>query len=183
FIGRLLKWHQKIMGENFSNFDFDANDLKILSFKLKKPELNLAVCAKEIGLHRNTVSARWKKIVKEKLIMKKSVIINPEYFHDLGIGLNALMLVESEVGETENLASKLVAFDEVHELGIVNSRFDIVTSIRVKDVPSLYSFQNRLFASESINRLISATETIVVLSSKRKKLEKRGDLLALTKSK
>ncbi|MCH7902910.1 Lrp/AsnC family transcriptional regulator [archaeon] len=181
FLGRVIKWHQKLISEDFENYPYDKTDLKILSCKLTDPMKNLGECAKDVGLHRNTVSSRWKKMIDGELIIKKSVILNPDYSYQLNQGVNAFLFFESESGETENLASKLSGFNEVHELNIVNHPFDLMASIRVKDVASLHNFQTSLWKNSEINKLILSTQTIVVLHSMRKPFEQSGDLIKLMK--
>lgn len=179
FLGRIVKWHQKLVSENFENYPYDKTDLKILLCNLINPKKKLGECAKEINLHRNTVSSRWKKMVESGLIVKKSVILNPDYSYQLKRGVNAFLFFESESGETEHLASKLSSFNEVHELNIVNNPFDLMASIRVKDVASLHNFQKSLWRNSEINKLILSTQTIVILHSKRKPFELSGDLVKL----
>ncbi len=169
FVGRTFKWHQISMETNVERIYFDETDLSIASYKFSNPQKSIIECSNELGIHRNTVSARWKKFVDQKMIMKKSAIINPEHFYDLGRGFNAFVFVKSESGETEKLVKLLCDVYEIHEVCIINHAFDILLVVRVADVPSFYEFHNRLMGDKKISSLIRSTNSVISLHSKMRK--------------
>jgi Lrp/AsnC family transcriptional regulator for asnA, asnC and gidA len=52
----------------------------ILRIKLKEPNLKLEGVAKRLSVHRNPVASHWRKLWKDGVILKKSVIISPEHY-------------------------------------------------------------------------------------------------------
>ena len=169
FVGAIFKSHNIIVEQNPALIPFDETDLKILSTRLIFPKKPLSLCAKEINIHRNTISSRWKRFVTQKLILKKSVIINPEHFYDLNRGLQVFVFIESIVGKIELLADKLSKLEAVHELNLLSQPFDLMAIVRVKDVSEFYAFQNKICSSPEFREMVLSTKSLIVLNSKSRK--------------
>ncbi len=140
------KIHNLVQIESACLPSLDETDFKILSLKMESPDASLGKVAKELGMHRNTVSSRWKKLWKENVLVKKTPVVNPGYYRNLKIALKALVLIDVSPEDSDLIAEKLVKMDEVHELNRAIGKYGLLAIVRTADVQSFFSFlKERLF--------------------------------------
>ncbi|GAG39826.1 unnamed protein product, partial [marine sediment metagenome] len=115
-VTKSYKAHNIIPKEFSCLRSFDETDFKILDSRMSNPNKDIAGVASELGLHRNTVSKRWKNFWKENVLVKKTPVVNPLYYAKLRIALKAIVLIDAVPETCEGIIKKLVSMDEVHEL-------------------------------------------------------------------
>lgn len=140
-------------------------DAEILRMRINEPELKLSKVAKRLGLHRNTVSSRWNKFLETGLILKKSALINPAYYSNIGIGFTAFLTIDSEAGAIEELAKFFLEKEEVHELSQVSSRHDLIAFVRTKDIREFAEFFKSLHSNPKLMPYIVRINARTVLGS------------------
>lgn len=141
-------------------------DLDILRYKQGNPKASIKKIAGDLKMHRNTVSSRWKKLRDDNVILKKSVIFDPQYLEDLGIGFKTVILVNTIMGEKEDAVEDILGRDEIHELTSISSQHDFLSVVKTKDVNSCYKFIKELYRTGHVRR----TKTLLVFTSLEKLL-------------
>ncbi|NYZ80166.1 Lrp/AsnC family transcriptional regulator, partial [Candidatus Micrarchaeota archaeon] len=144
-----------------------AKEREILDCRLGDPEMTMSEIAKKTRLHRNTVASHWNGLWKKKVLLKKTVVINPAYFGVLGIDFKALVLFDASMGKVEKTIDYLMKFKEVHELTSIAYHNDVLGIVRMRDLYSAYRFIKNVYAKD----FISATETYPVFIAYTKKVE------------
>ncbi len=129
----VYKMHHINFPKSHIDFDLTETDYNILQEKIKHSGHNIKQISRDLNLHRNTVSARWNKMWKEELIIKKSVLINPQYYGKLGTGFNTLLSIKTDAGFENEFIEKLSNLQEVHSLMTLSHTFKIMASIRIKN--------------------------------------------------
>lgn len=157
---------------------FSEIDLKILDLKMRSPEKTLGNVASELGLHRNTVSKRWKSFWKEKVLVKKTPVVNPAYYARLKLALKAIVLIDAAPEACDAITKKLSRIGEVHELNSLLGRFSLMAIIRASDIPSFFDFIRLILFEGQEMGLVRKTVSIIVLKSKPHKPNYLPSLLA-----
>ena len=166
-VSKEFKRHQIVLNEeHFKPVKLSNMDLNILSYFRENPNKRLGEAARELKIHRNTLSLRWKKLIEEKVILKKSVEINPLYWEDVDIDFKALVLFDAKTAEATELAKKLINMQEVHELEMISTHFDLLAVVRTANLKTFYSFNRKIFSNEDIRKHINRTSSIIVMFEK-----------------
>jgi DNA-binding Lrp family transcriptional regulator len=140
-------------------------DLKILGLRMHFPEKTLGEIASELGIHRNTVSKRWKFFWKEGLLVKKTPVVSPDYYGGLRLALRAIILIDAAPEACDAIAKKLAKMDEVHELNSLMGRFPLMAIIRASDIPSFFDFiKSALFGGPEAGPVRKTVSAIVLRS-------------------
>ena len=167
FVEKVLKSHNMECGDG-KKIAADETDIAILSEKMVNPKSSLNDVAKKLKLHRNTVSARWKKLLDGKVVVKKTPIINPELHRAIGIYFMAVNLIKSRPKKQHALCTELLSMNEVHELNVMDagSKYDIIAILRTNDMNSYYTLlNNSVFGAKKISGAIMELNSKIILSS------------------
>jgi DNA-binding Lrp family transcriptional regulator len=106
--------------------------------------------ANDLKMHRNTISSRLRELFKDKVILKKSVIIDPKYYTDIGTGFTALVTIDARVGAVKKLGEQLAPLDEIHELVSIAYPHDLMTIVRTRNMNDCYDFTRKLYRFEDL---------------------------------
>jgi DNA-binding Lrp family transcriptional regulator len=117
----------------------DATDLEILRFLQEDSRETYAAIGKRLGLAHSTVYDRIKRMEQHKVIRNYTVDVDVE---KVGVkSITALMTVYTEPKETEKVAKKLAALDEVLEVYTsVSEELLIIAKVRAATQENLHEF-------------------------------------------
>ena len=139
----------------------NKKEKELLNYKVNNPNSKLSEAAKELGIHRNTVSSYWKRFWNEKILLKKEVVISKSYLKDLNLDFEAVIFTECNTGETEKLVEKIKNFDEISELCSISSKADLITFLKTGGVEQTYKSVKAVY---STNNIINSNTHIVFSS-------------------
>ncbi|MCD6414609.1 MAG: Lrp/AsnC family transcriptional regulator [Candidatus Diapherotrites archaeon] len=142
----------------------DDVSLAILNYKLSNPAASLKVVSEMLGIHRNTVSRKWRKMWLEGVLLKKSVVVQPEVYNTIGFGLVSCILINTAPGKQKRIARNLASMGYVHELFSLASNYDLLALVRNKNVSECYRNIKGIYKEGDVVR----TQTLVVLDSMEK---------------
>ena len=170
FITSQIKGHSQLIDENKKDFSFDEVDLKILYEKMQNPEISLNSVAKKLKLHRNTVSSRWNALCENKIVVKKTPIINPDLHKEMGIDFMGITLFKAVKGKENELEKELVNLKEVHELNALNykSGYNLFVVIRTKNISTYYRLCESFFEKNFSGKIIETKNSIIIRSDSRR---------------
>ena len=142
----------------------DEKDEKIVMILKKNAKLSTHEISKKTLIPITTVHNRIKKLEKDEII--KGYTVNLDYAK-LGKALSAYTLVSVDYPSLkqikmnqEQLARKLMSYDEVEESSMVTGAFDMVLKIRAKSMADLDKFITGVLREQ---KGIGATQTLMVL--------------------
>ncbi len=145
---------------------FDETDLNILDIRMQHPEKELAEIASELGLHRNTVSKRWKAFWEKGVLVKKTPVINPDYHSMLKISLKAIILIEASSAASKQIAEKMVKMEKVHELNRVLGTNSLLAIVRTENMREFMDFLKWLLSKAAPKQGLKKTVSMMSLSSR-----------------
>jgi Lrp/AsnC family leucine-responsive transcriptional regulator len=161
-VTRPFKLHQVALSErDLEPTKLTEKDKRILKYLLKHPDAQRKKIAHDLKMHRNTVSTRIKKMFEERVILKKSVVINPEFYKDIGTALTTLMMVDAEMGAAKKLGQHLAGFGEIHELFSIAYPCDLMAVVRTNEIRECYNFTRNLYDAPELVK----TRTILVFDT------------------
>ena len=117
-------------------------DSKILEARLIDPNISLNGLAAKLQVHRNTVSSRWNRLLKERVVIKKTTTINPEYYRLAGVDFQSMLFLDAIPGKQEELARKLASIEEIHEVNLISAPHDLMATAKVPDANEDFHFLN-----------------------------------------
>ena len=162
-ISKTIKKHQMIVEEKI--FEPDKNELLILKEKIENPEQKLNELAKKTGLHKNTVTKKWLDLINKKIVLKKSISINPMYFQEIGIDFKAIVFFDCEAGYSRQVATELAKIESVHELDLLSSDHDIIAIVRLENASAFKDFQKKVHSNEKAFKSVIATNSMILIDS------------------
>ncbi|MDO8627232.1 MAG: Lrp/AsnC family transcriptional regulator, partial [Candidatus Diapherotrites archaeon] len=166
FATKRYKTHHVILDpENVEN-GLNKTDFELLKILKDNPNLSIKEISSQLGVHRNTVSTRIQKLFDEKIILKKSTRVSPEYYDDIGISFRAIMKIDAKTGEIDKLAKKLADLDEIHELVTINAKHDILAIVRTKTIEDYYNLSRKLHSDPEFTELVDDTNSSVILKGR-----------------
>lgn len=117
-----------------SRVNLDEKDRAILRLVVQDPRIQIADVAREVGVQRDTVVYRIKRLEKRGLIMKYHTILDP-----LGLGLSVFMMVLLKLNpiskeELEIFLSKLKAHKNVTHISRLVGKYDYFLQIAAEDI-------------------------------------------------
>jgi Lrp/AsnC family leucine-responsive transcriptional regulator len=173
FVSKAYKRHQVILEEkHHKKTKLSKLDLKLLKHALKNSRFTLKDFARQAKVHRNTVSKRWQRLLDEGVVLKKSMIVSPDYFDEVKIAFRAIVSYHPKTGETENLAQELVKLPEVHELVITPSHYSVICVVRTRNLDEFYRFHKQVYSSPALKDLIENSVSSVIMKGKTQSLSK-----------
>lgn len=162
---KMHKNHNIVLGEREPS-KLSKIDLKILDYRMRSPREGIIEVAKNLELHRNTVSKRWNRMLKSGIIMKKSVILSPDYYRKAGVAFIAILLIKTSAGKTELASKALSKLENIHDLGTINFPVDLLAVVRTSSLHEFYEFNQKLLSRKEFSRTICDTTSFVVMDRK-----------------
>ena len=140
-------------------------DCLLLDEKLKNPGISLAEISKKYKIHRNTVSNRWRKIWKNKVLLKEHLELTEAGFRETRLGLKLFVIIKPVPGKEEKLIRHLAGLEEVENIFTTLSN-EIVLNVRVEDSPSLGLLHNKMIMG--LEKVVKNSKTVLVMGGRKK---------------
>ncbi len=115
----------------------DKIDKKIIELLKRDGRMSYRKIAEEIGRTEVTVRRRVRKLIKEGVIRRFTVVIDPV---KIGKSVQAFISVPIDVKETSKLVEKLRDMEEVSEAYFLAGRTILLLKINVEDLSALSRF-------------------------------------------
>jgi len=115
----------------------DKIDRKIIELLKRDGRMSYRKIAEEIGRTEVTVRRRVRKLIKEGVIRRFTVVIDPV---KIGKSVQAFISVPIDVKETSKLVEKLRDMEEVSEAYFLAGRTILLLKINVEDLSALSRF-------------------------------------------
>lgn len=163
-VTRQIKGHNKKMDGKTMDLELDESSYKILSEKMQNPKESTVAIARKLGLHRNTVSAKWSELLREKIIVKKTPIINPGLHRQIGIHCMAMHILTPKNGKKRELVEMLSAMNEVHELNEIEGG-KILAIIRTDSLGTYFTLTSRFLSDRKASGCIEKSLFNVIIAS------------------
>ncbi|GAA2333028.1 Lrp/AsnC family transcriptional regulator [Dactylosporangium salmoneum] len=134
----------------------DALDARIVLALDDDPDATILALAQTLGIARNTVHARLRRLAATGALKPFSRRVDPAA---LGYGLVAFMSLSVRQAEPEQTRQGLLALPEVIEAHYTTGDADLLAHIVAKDTADLHRITNAVLAIEGVDR----TSTIISL--------------------
>jgi len=131
--------------------------MKILTELTKDGNVSVPNLSKRLGINTSVLYSRIKRLIKKKLIKKFTIVVDESL---IGINVRATMGINRDPKQKEPIHKALLKTPEVVMISEVTGRFDILITVRTKNLEELHSV-----AIEKIGKIegILNTETFVEL--------------------
>ena len=136
---------------------FDELDMKIITELTKDGSISVPNLSKKLGINTSVLYSRIKRLIKKKLIKKFTIDVDESL---IGIGVRAAMGINRDPKLKDQIHKALMKTQEVLMISEVTGRFDILITVRAKNLEELHTI-----AIEKIGKIegIQNTETFVEL--------------------
>ncbi|HKC79144.1 MAG TPA: Lrp/AsnC family transcriptional regulator [Nitrosopumilaceae archaeon] len=131
--------------------------MKILTELTKDGNVSVPNLSKRLEINTSVLYSRIKRLLKKKLIKKFTIVVDESL---IGIGVRATMGINRDPKQKEQIHKALLKTPEVIMMSEVTGRFDMLLTVRAKNLEELHSV-----AIEKIGKIegIQNTETFVEL--------------------
>lgn len=136
---------------------FDELDMKIITELTQDGSISVPNLSKKLGINTSVLYSRIKRLIKKKLIKKFTIDVDESL---IGIGVRATMGINRDPKLKDQIHKALIKTQEVVIISEVTGRFDILITVRAKNLEELHTI-----AIEKIGKIegIQNTETFVEL--------------------
>jgi len=136
----------------------DERDFAIIERLRENARKRVSEISKEVGLPRTTVSERIKKMVKEGVIRKFTVMLN---YEKLGKPITAFILVSflpnPRISQRE-LAREIARIKDVHEVYIISGEWDLLLKVRGSSMEEIgHLILDKLRGMEGVGKTVTCT--------------------------
>jgi len=140
----------------------DELDLQILSELSKDSSISVPILSKKISVNSSVVYSRIKRLIKQKLIERFTIIVNDA---ELGYNVKALTGINMDAKKRDHVIEELFKIDGVREIAEVTGRFDILVTMYVKSLDQMHKM-----ISEKIGRIEGkqSSESFIEMKSRTK---------------
>ncbi|GEM_PF-3252095 len=142
-------------------------DYTILAEKMLDPHISLAKIGKKHKLHKNTLILHWKKLLAQKIVLKKTPIINPDLHALTGINFSSVCFLKAKDGQKNLLEKQLSELPQVHELNSLaadtTSGFDFLAVIREQNMHAFFRLLNSFYSDKEFSKNIQSVEANILL--------------------
>jgi len=138
----------------------DDLDLTILSELSADANISVPRLSKKINANSSVVYSRIKRLVKNKLIERFTIVVNDR---ELGYGVKSLTGINMDSKQRDNVIDELFNINEVREISEVTGRFDILVTIYARTLDEMH----RLL-SESLGRISGVISSESFIEMKRR---------------
>lgn len=167
-ITKQLKAHNLKINIEKSEFELEKLHYEILSQKMQNPSQSINEIAKKLNLHRNTIAKKWKELIENGIVLKKTPIINPDLYRQIGIHCMAMHIFTPKNGMLERLSKELTEMKEVHEL---NETIDkkLLAIIRTNDLGTYFKLTSEFLSSKKVSVCIQKSLFNIIIASDSRK--------------
>ena len=136
---------------------FDELDMKILTELTRDGSVSVPNLSKKLGINTSVLYSRIKRLIKKKLITKFTIVVDESL---IGIGVRATVGINRDPKLKDQIHKALLKTPEVVMISEVTGRFDIIITVRAKNLEELHTV-----VIEKIGKIegIQNTETFVEL--------------------
>jgi DNA-binding Lrp family transcriptional regulator len=167
---RPYKIHQiPITAAHLAPTKLDDTDRHLIAARSRDPGATLAQVAEELGVSRNTAGSRWARLVDEKVVLKKSLLLNPRYAPQLGLDFRMLVLMDVRPEKAGELCERLSLRPEVHEIATVATNYNVLAVVRTHSIQEFTDFHIMLRKAEPYKGNVLKTSSVLVTASKSRK--------------
>jgi len=131
--------------------------MKILTELTKDGSISVPNLSKKLGINTSVLYSRIKRLIKKKLITKFTIVVDESL---IGIGVRATVGINRDPKLKDQIHKALLKTPEVIMISEVTGRFDIIITVRAKNLEELHTV-----VIEKIGKIegIQNTETFVEL--------------------
>ncbi|WP_191563301.1 Lrp/AsnC family transcriptional regulator [Janibacter melonis] len=140
--------------------DVDATDALILLERDQRHDATLIEIAQRLGISRNTVHARWKRLHEAGALRPTSSSLLPA---SIGRPLTAFVTLSVSQQEIASVYAKLGAIPEVVEAHTTTGDADLMVRVVARDTEDLHRVTQRIQLAPGVQRsstMIATTEVI-----------------------
>jgi DNA-binding Lrp family transcriptional regulator len=146
------KPYNKKSKENLSN-KLSKNDYLIAQILSKNGQTSFSNIAKQLGISVNNVITRYKKIIREKIILNPSITVNLE---KLGYkAILSLFIKSSNISNSSLLYEKFITIPNVIYATKTIGPYDLVIEVPISDFSEYYNFKEKMYKIKGIDKLES----------------------------
>ncbi|GGS14098.1 Lrp/AsnC family transcriptional regulator [Actinokineospora fastidiosa] len=138
--------------------DLDELDARLLLLLTDEPRLGVLECSRRLGVARGTVQARLDRLERRSVLTGFPPAID---LAAMGYGLTAFAVLEIAQGKRGEVASLLMAIDEVCEVHATTGQGDLLVRMVARDNDDLQRVIDRVVDVEWVRR----TSTAIALST------------------
>jgi Lrp/AsnC family transcriptional regulator for asnA, asnC and gidA len=135
---------------------------RILAILKENSKLSTSMISRKAGVPITTVHNRIKKMCKEGIIKKYTIVLDPK---KIGRPILALILINFNYklleDKNKEAFAKILHIDGVEELFEVTGDYDLILKVRTKDIETLNEVLTKL---RSGNFAVRDTKTMIVLN-------------------
>ena len=142
----------------------DDLDLMILSELSNDASISVPKLSKKIKVNSSVVYSRIKRLIKQKLIERFTIVVNDL---ELGYAVKSLTGVNMDSKKRDSVIEELFAIDGVREIAEVTGRFDILVTMYAKSLDEMHRL-----VSEKIGRIdgILSSESFIEMKTRTKSM-------------
>lgn len=166
FVTKNFKQHDILMSPKIKDIPIKDVDREMIKLKLENSALTATQIAKTLKLHRNTVTLRWKELLRNRVILKKSAVINPDYYSAVKKQLKSLLMLDVMPGKAEEVAEKISKFHETHEVNIIAPANSVMAIVKTENIDTYFKFLSRFFRDPYFHKIVFGMNSNIVLKSK-----------------
>lgn len=140
----------------------DEIDAKLLTALAEDSSISVPKLSKKIKVNSSVCYSRIKRLVRRGYIKKFTIVTNEEL---LGYNVTALVGLNIDVKKRETILKGISALTEVREIEEVTGRFDILVTIKARELDDLHNAVTKKIGNiDGINR----SETFIELKTQQK---------------
>src|SRR5437667_12280062 len=109
--------------------------MKIITELTRDGNVSVPNLSKKLGINTAVLYSRIKRLIKKKLIKKLTIIVDASL---IGIGVRATMGINRAPKRKDQIQKALMKPPEVTEISAVTGRFDILLTVRLKNLQELH---------------------------------------------
>ncbi|MHA1252780.1 MAG: Lrp/AsnC family transcriptional regulator [Candidatus Helarchaeota archaeon] len=143
----------------------DELNLKIIKYLQKNGRDSYSNIAKQLGVSESTVRKRINKLVKNGIIERFTIVLNPEFTEKSVIAFLTIVPLQSNT-KIKELTEKIVSFPEVAEAFYMSGKCGILAKVMVKNLKKLDELITKIRNLSGINEI----ESCIVLRELKKEL-------------
>ncbi len=146
----------------FSLAKVDELDLTILSELSVDASISVPKLSEKIKVNPSVVYSRIKRLVKNKLIERFTIVVNDQ---ELGYQVKALAGINMDSKKRNNVIDELFKIDGVREIAEVTGRFDVLVTLYSRSLDEMHKI-----VSDKIGKIdgIISSESFIEMKTRQK---------------
>jgi DNA-binding Lrp family transcriptional regulator len=150
--------------------NIDATDARILLALDDEPEATTLSLSRALGIARNTVHARLRKLVERDLLGSPSQRVNPA---SLGYGLTAFLRLSITQSNADATIAALTAIPEIVEILAITGEGDLQARVVARDPAHLYRLTTGILEIDGVTRSSTALAMAEIVPNRMRPLLER----------